>query len=71
MPIGRRERAKQDRRERLGAGAPELFAEHGVGGVTNAGLHPLSSTEEALVGDLLVTAANPLVGGPKSRCDGQ
>ena len=34
MPIGRRERAKQDKRERIMAAARELFAEHGVGGVT-------------------------------------
>ena len=34
MPIGRREWAKQDKRERIRAGARELFAEHGVGGVT-------------------------------------
>jgi AcrR family transcriptional regulator len=34
MPIGRRERAKQHKRERIMAAARELFAEHGVGGVT-------------------------------------
>ena len=34
MPIGRRERAKQDKRERIMAAARELFAEHGVGQVT-------------------------------------
>jgi AcrR family transcriptional regulator len=34
MPIGRRERAKRDKRERIMAAARELFAEHGVGGVT-------------------------------------
>jgi AcrR family transcriptional regulator len=34
MPIGRREWAKQDKRERIRAGARELFAEHGVGDVT-------------------------------------
>jgi hypothetical protein len=34
MPIGRWERAKQDKRERSMAAARELFAEHGVGEVT-------------------------------------
>jgi AcrR family transcriptional regulator len=34
MPIGRREWAKQDKRECIRAGARELFAEHGVRGVT-------------------------------------
>jgi AcrR family transcriptional regulator len=34
MPIGRWERAKQDKRERSMAAARELFAEHGVGDVT-------------------------------------
>ena len=34
IPMGRRERAKQDKRERITAAARELFAEHGVGGVT-------------------------------------
>lgn len=34
MPIGRRERAKRDKRERIMKAARELFAEHGVGGVT-------------------------------------
>jgi AcrR family transcriptional regulator len=34
MPIGRRERAKQAKRERIMTAARELFVEHGVGGVT-------------------------------------
>ena len=34
MPIGRWERAKQDKRVRSMAAARELFAEHGVGEVT-------------------------------------
>lgn len=34
MAVGRRERAKQDKRERIMAAAREMFAEHGVGGVT-------------------------------------
>src|SRR5579859_1370489 len=34
IPIGRRERAKQDKQERIMAAARELFAEHGVGAVT-------------------------------------
>jgi AcrR family transcriptional regulator len=34
MPIGRRERAKRDKRARILAAARELFARHGVSGVT-------------------------------------
>ncbi|MFF6787095.1 TetR family transcriptional regulator [Streptomyces sp. NPDC012510] len=34
MPIGRRERAKQDKRERIMTAARELFVEHGVDRVT-------------------------------------
>ncbi|MER6373371.1 TetR/AcrR family transcriptional regulator [Streptomyces mirabilis] len=34
MPIGRRERAKQDKRERIMTAARELFVEHGVDKVT-------------------------------------
>jgi len=34
LPIGRRERATQDKRERIMTAARELFAEHGVSGVT-------------------------------------
>lgn len=34
IPIGRREQAKQDKRERIMAAARELFVEHGVSGVT-------------------------------------
>ena len=34
MPTGRRELAKQEKRERILAAARELFARHGVGGVT-------------------------------------
>jgi AcrR family transcriptional regulator len=34
MPIGRRERAKQAKRERIMTAARQLFAEHGVSGVT-------------------------------------
>ncbi|MEH0419515.1 TetR/AcrR family transcriptional regulator [Streptomyces sp. B21-083] len=33
-PIGRRERATQDKRERIMTAARELFAGHGIGGVT-------------------------------------
>ncbi len=33
-PIGRRERAKQDKQERVRVAALELFALHGVDGVT-------------------------------------
>jgi AcrR family transcriptional regulator len=34
MPVGHRERARQDKRERIMAAARELFAERGVSGVT-------------------------------------
>lgn len=34
VPIGRRERAKKDKRERIVTAARELFAEHGISGVT-------------------------------------
>lgn len=34
MPIGRREWAKQAKRERIMTAARELFAEHGASGVT-------------------------------------
>jgi hypothetical protein len=34
IPIGRRERAKQDKRERIMTAARELFVERGVSGVT-------------------------------------
>ena len=34
MPIGRRERAKKDKHERIMTAARELFAEQGVSGVT-------------------------------------
>jgi AcrR family transcriptional regulator len=34
MPVGRRERAKRDKRERIMAAARQLFAERGVSGVT-------------------------------------
>ncbi|NEB04211.1 TetR/AcrR family transcriptional regulator [Streptomyces sp. SID13726] len=34
IPIGRRERAKEDKRERIMTAAREQFAEHGVSGVT-------------------------------------
>jgi AcrR family transcriptional regulator len=34
VPVGRRERAKRAKRERIMAAARELFAERGVSGVT-------------------------------------
>lgn len=34
IPVGRRERAKEDKRERIMTAARELFAEHGISGVT-------------------------------------
>lgn len=33
-PVGRMDRSKHDKRQRIGAAARELFALHGVGGVT-------------------------------------
>jgi AcrR family transcriptional regulator len=56
-PIGRWERAKQDKRDRSVAAARELFAEHGVGEVTtqqvadraDAAIDPYASTKAELL----------------------
>ena len=54
MPIGRRERAKQDKRERIMAAARELFAEHGVGGVTT---QQVADRADVAIGTLYLYAA--------------
>jgi AcrR family transcriptional regulator len=54
MPIGRRERAKQDKRERIMAAAQELFAEHGVGGVTT---QQVADRADVAIGTLYLYAA--------------
>ncbi|MDQ0576841.1 TetR/AcrR family transcriptional regulator [Agromyces albus] len=54
MPIGRRERAKQDKRERIMVAARELFAEHGVGGVTT---QQVADRADVAIGTLYLYAA--------------
>lgn len=54
MPIGRRERAKRDKRERIMAAARELFAEHGVGGVTT---QQVADRADVAIGTLYLYAA--------------
>lgn len=54
MPIGRRERAKHDKRERIMAAARELFAEHGVGGVTT---QQVADRADVAIGTLYLYAA--------------
>jgi AcrR family transcriptional regulator len=54
MPIGRRERAKQDKRERIMAAASELFAEHGVGGVTT---QQIADRADVAIGTLYLYAS--------------
>jgi AcrR family transcriptional regulator len=54
MPIGRRERAKQDKRERIMAAARELFAEHGVRGVTT---QQVADRADVAIGTLYLYAA--------------
>ena len=54
MPVGRRERAKQDKRERIMAAARELFAEHGVGGVTT---QQVADRADVAIGTLFLYAA--------------
>ncbi|WP_353952301.1 TetR/AcrR family transcriptional regulator [Knoellia sp. S7-12] len=53
-PIGRRERAKQDKRERIMAAARELFAERGVGGVTT---QQVAERADVAIGTLYLYAA--------------
>lgn len=54
MPIGRRERAKQDKRERIMAAARALFAERGVGGVTT---QQVADRADVAIGTLYLYAA--------------
>lgn len=54
MPIGRRERAKRHKRERIMAAARELFAEHGVGGVTT---QQVADRADVAIGTLYLYAA--------------
>lgn len=53
-PIGRRERSKQDKRERIRAAARELFALHGVGGVTT---QQIADHADVAIGTLYLYAA--------------
>jgi AcrR family transcriptional regulator len=53
-PIGRRERAKQAKRERIMAAARELFALHGVGGVTT---QQIADRADIAIGTLYLYAA--------------
>jgi hypothetical protein len=60
MPIGRRERAKQDKRERIMAAARELLAQHGVSGVTIAADRP--------IGPMLRSAPYTCTHPPRRSC---
>jgi AcrR family transcriptional regulator len=54
IPIGRRERAKQDKHGRIMTAARELFAEHGVGGVTT---QQVADRADVAIGTLYLYAA--------------
>ena len=54
MPVGRRELAKQAKRERIMAAARELFAEHGVGGVTT---QQIADRADVAIGTLYLYAS--------------
>jgi AcrR family transcriptional regulator len=54
IPIGRRERAKQDKRERIMTAARELFAEHGVSGVTT---QQIAGRADVAIGTLYLYAS--------------
>ena len=54
LPIGRRERAKQDKRERIITAARELFAEHGVSEVTTA---QIAGRADVAIGTLYLYAS--------------
>jgi AcrR family transcriptional regulator len=53
-PIGRRERAKQAKRERIMTAARELFAEHGVNGVTT---QQIAERADVAIGTLYLYAS--------------
>lgn len=54
MPIGRRKRAKQDKRERIMAAARELLAQHGVSGVTT---QQIADRADVAIGTLYLYAS--------------
>jgi len=54
MPIGRRERAKQDKRERIMTAARALFAEHGVSAVTT---QQIAGRADVAIGTLYLYAS--------------
>ncbi|WP_030621445.1 TetR/AcrR family transcriptional regulator [Streptomyces fulvoviolaceus] len=54
MPIGRRELAKQAKRERIMTAARELFTEHGVGGVTT---QQIADRADVAIGTLYLYAS--------------
>jgi AcrR family transcriptional regulator len=54
MPIGRLERAKQDKRERIMAAARELLAQHGVSGVTT---QQIADRADVAIGTLYLYAS--------------
>lgn len=54
MPVGRGERAKGDKRERIMAAARQLFAERGVSGVTT---QQIAGRADAAIGTLYRYAA--------------
>jgi len=54
IPIGRREQAKQDKRERIMAAARELFVAHGVSGVTT---QQIADRADVAIGTLYLYAS--------------
>ncbi len=54
VPIGRRERAKQDKRERILTAARDLLAQHGVSGVTT---QQIADRADVAIGTLYLYAA--------------
>ncbi|MEV0635927.1 TetR/AcrR family transcriptional regulator [Streptomyces sp. NPDC050619] len=54
VPSGRRERAKKDKRERIMTAARELFAEHGVSGVTT---QQIAERADVAIGTLYLYAS--------------
>ncbi|KQQ08735.1 TetR/AcrR family transcriptional regulator [Rathayibacter sp. Leaf296] len=54
-PSGRRERAKEEKRRRITSAARELFAEHGVGGVTT---QQIADRADVAVGTLFLYASS-------------
>lgn len=53
-PLGRRERSKRDKRGRILAAARDLFAEHGVGGVTT---QQIADRADVAIGTLFLYAS--------------